>query len=842
MDNPIEPNSEEKIGFDIQYFRDKTFTDLIKTFLLIGKDGKVIYGDKGLLKISGYEDLDDVVGKDISELIEKYKEKIFPNIKSEGSWFDEITIKKADGSDYKCRCFAKLIEESETPLEVSILIPNLDVIDETLKELIESKETYENICSTYENIYQTTLTLGKKKDLEDIIKTIADEAKNLMDAEDCTVYLANHEEKILEPFYTNDPRYEEQIMNYDIPFGEGEAGSVAETGKARYLNIDDSRDHLVTIPGTKDGYTVEESIMTVPLFKEDQVIGILSLSKMNYRFDDNDLKRLKTFARQAEIAVRRANELRDLEDSKDKVSNEKQKIEALHKVVIELERCDSEDEIYDIAMDAAKNILDFYICTIVIYENGKLIVKESVDDDIKIGEELSIDEGIYGKTYREQRSFLIDDLSKEESAKPTKTEFKSILSVPIGEYGVFQTLSNEISFFDHDDLEITEILISHVKGAINRLRNRTVIEKRKEKLEALHDVAVRLESCSSQKEAYDVIISASEKILNFDMSRIHIAEGDKLVVKDISSKVAEKEENKTISLDEGIAGKTYLNNQSYLVKNFHREKEAVPFLNDYQSGLSIPIGRFGVFQAVSYDSDDFDQEDLELGELLISHLTESLNRIRSEKRESFLLTLLRHDLKNKSQIVRGYLQILLDIADNDEQKRFIDNAMKANVESQELLSKIGILKDIEKEKEMREIPVDYMINNSINDQKDIAWDKGIRIEFNRSDKKVMGGSLLEELFSNLIENAINHANCGLIRVSVKDEDDMIRVIVEDDGVGLSDDIKNKVLKRGFKGRKSEGLGIGTFLVKSIAEMYKGYVEVRDSELGGARFDIVLRKA
>ena len=50
-----------------------------------------------------------------------------------------------------------------------------------------------------------------------------------------------------------------------------------------------------------------------------------------------------------------------------------------------------------------------------------------------------------------------------------------------------------------------------------------------------------------------------------------------------------------------------------------------------------------------------------------------------------------------------------------------------------------------------------------------------------------------------------------------------------------------MFNRGSKGVKSLGLGIDLSLVKSIAEKYNGEVLAKDSELGGARFDVVLNK-
>ncbi|HDN81920.1 MAG TPA: PAS domain S-box protein, partial [Methanomicrobia archaeon] len=156
------------------------------------------------------------------------------------------------------------------------------------------------------------------------------------------------------------------------------------------------------------------------------------------------------------------------------------------------------------------------------------------------------------------------------------------------------------------------------------------LKESKNKIEQLHKVAVQMESTQLEEEVYQLTVDAAEKILEFDICEVYMVEGDKLVVKAISSDMPSAG-GQSMSIDEGIAGKTYQTGNSYLTEDIKKEKEARPSLDEYRSGISIPIGKFGVFQAVSTEVDAFDQEDLELGELLISHTTEALKRIRSEK-------------------------------------------------------------------------------------------------------------------------------------------------------------------------------------------------------------------
>ncbi len=79
-------------------------------------------------------------------------------------------------------------------------------------------------------------------------------------------------------------------------------------------------------------------------------------------------------------------------------------------------------------------------------------------------------EGIGGKVYINQESHLTKDVREEELANPVKSEYRSAITVPIEEYGIFQVISVEVGNFDENDLKLTELLVSHTATAIKRLR------------------------------------------------------------------------------------------------------------------------------------------------------------------------------------------------------------------------------------------------------------------------------------------------------------------------------------------------------------------------------------
>lgn len=99
---------------------------------------------------------------------------------------------------------------------------------------------------------------------------------------------------------------------------------------------------------------------------------------------------------------------------------------------------------------------------------------------------------------------------------------------------------------------------------------------------------------------------------------------------------------------------------------------------------------------------------------------------------------------------------------------------------------------------------------------------------------------LMELVGNLLDNAFKYCR-EQVRLSVNplhvpgSRRAGIVITVEDDGPGISPDKRQHVLERGTRlDERASGQGIGLSVVRELAELYRGTVEIAASELGGAR--------
>ncbi|MEF8832188.1 MAG: PAS domain S-box protein [Candidatus Thermoplasmatota archaeon] len=403
----------------------------------------------------------------------------------------------------------------------------------------------------------------------------------------------------------------------------------------------------------------------------------------------------------------------------------------------------------------------------------------------------------------------------------------------------------------HADITVTKYMVDDEKFVMGIVRDITewkeaqeLIEENKEKLEKLQEISTKLEGYKSEEEVYSFAIKAAEDILEFDICEINVLEDDKMrhVVRSHAFPEEGSSKLNPLPIDDSVAGKTYLKNSSFLVKDIQKHEEANPTLEEFKSAISVPLGDYGVFQALSTEVNHFDEEDLRMAELLMGHVSEALKRVQAKEKEKFLHSLLRHDVGNKNQIIRGYLEMMKKHDIPDELKKLVDKAEVAARNSREIIDKVRKLRKIEKEKKISKVHLSSVIDKVLSGHQNQLERRGINIDLSKCDCKVMGGALLEELFSNLIKNSIQHSNCDGIRINSQIEENKCLVTVEDDGVGISDEMKDKIFEKGFKDGESSGTGLGLYMVKEIAESYGGSVEVKDSEMGGARFDIALEKA
>ena len=180
------------------------------------------------------------------------------------------------------------------------------------------------------------------------------------------------------------------------------------------------------------------------------------------------------------------------------LEEQNQKIAALHNVATEIGRCDTAEAVHEAAVAAAEDILEFDLAITDEVVDGVLRPR-AVSSDLSPDEyyeetPIEAEDNFAAIAYRSGESEIVDDLH-EHGVSPADARYRSVITVPIGEHGVLQTVAEETGAFDERDLELAELLAAHAAARLtqlateDRLRARTTeLERQNERLEEFASV------------------------------------------------------------------------------------------------------------------------------------------------------------------------------------------------------------------------------------------------------------------------------------------------------------------------------------------------------------------
>ena len=376
-----------------------------------------------------------------------------------------------------------------------------------------------------------------------------------------------------------------------------------------------------------------------------------------------------------------------------------------------------------------------------------------------------------------------------------------------------------------------------IEGRERSLVTVTDVHERHEReaaLATLHQVATEIQECETVEAACERTIDAAESILDFEMCSILVAEDGWLVPKALSAG-APDDGARRMRPDQGLAGETYQTGESTLLTDVLADDISEPAKASYRSGISVPVGESGVFQAVATEVDAFSQEDLELAELLVSHTARALDRLRfegelrrqNERLEEFA-SVVSHDLRNPLTVAQGNLELLADEYDSehlDHVREALDRMANITEDTLRLARRGDAVEETS--------PVDLAAfadrcwNVVHTDEATLTVTDSPTVSADRTR--------LQHVFENLFRNSIDHATpADGTTVAITVGALPSGFYVEDDGVGIPEDEQCRVFDPGHT-TTEEGTGFGLAIVEEFATAHGWTVHVTEGSDGGARF-------
>jgi signal transduction histidine kinase len=103
---------------------------------------------------------------------------------------------------------------------------------------------------------------------------------------------------------------------------------------------------------------------------------------------------------------------------------------------------------------------------------------------------------------------------------------------------------------------------------------------------------------------------------------------------------------------------------------------------------------------------------------------------------------------------------------------------------------------------------------------------------------VLADPQLKQLFHNLIDNSLKHGEkVSLIRVYYEEGKDKLKMVYEDNGIGISNDVRRNLFREGY----GKGTGYGLYLMAKLCKMYGWTIQETGKYGKGAQFTITIPK-
>ncbi len=227
-----------------------------------------------------------------------------------------------------------------------------------------------------------------------------------------------------------------------------------------------------------------------------------------------------------------------------------------------------------------------------------------------------------------------------------------------------------------------------------------------------------------------------------------------------------------------------------------------------------------------------------------------------ENRKNEFISIATHELRTPITAIKGYLTMLQKTAHNFDTKSatYLGRALEANDRLVRLTEDLLQVVRVEENRipfTLRPVNVEAVAEQVVADFTEKARTKGLELIFHKPafETMIIGDQeRVEQIFANLIDNALKYTSKGSVTVSFEQSTDRltkerrITCIVADTGIGLSARELEAIFEKFHRTNKARatregGTGLGLFIVKSFVEKQGGTIKVRSGFRRGSEFEV-----
>ena len=222
--------------------------------------------------------------------------------------------------------------------------------------------------------------------------------------------------------------------------------------------------------------------------------------------------------------------------------------------------------------------------------------------------------------------------------------------------------------------------------------------------------------------------------------------------------------------------------------------------------------------------------------LIIGH--DISERIKLERMKDEFLSVVSHELRTPLTSIKGSLGLIVAGSFGELPEKAINMVDTAYRNPDRLISLVNDILDMETIDsvgmvfDFQPLELSGLVKEAVEANKGFAKEHGVKFVLTDLAPEVTvrgDDNRLTQVVANLLSNAAKFSpKGGIIEISIACHDDMARVSVSDQGVGVSEDFKEHVFERFTQAdatntRKRGGSGLGLSISKSIVEKHGGAI-------------------